>query len=60
MILGGRVLTLSFTYRRNRAGERTLPCGTLSFSLISAERSIKLHSGCCVVEKAADPSVHLT
>ena len=24
--LGGRVLTMSFTYRRNRVGERTLPC----------------------------------
>ena len=33
--LGGRVLTLSFTYRRNRVGERTLPCGTPSLSLIT-------------------------
>ena len=33
--LGGRVLTMSFTYRRNRVGERTLPCGTPSFSLSS-------------------------
>ena len=33
--LGGRVLTMSFTYRKNRIGERTLPCGTPSFSLIS-------------------------
>ena len=33
--LGGRVLTMSFTYRRNRVGERTLPCGTPSLSLIS-------------------------
>ena len=33
--LGGRVLTMSFTYRRNRVSERTLPCGTLSFSLVS-------------------------
>ena len=33
--LDGRVLTMSFTYRRNRAGERTLPCGTPSLSMIS-------------------------
>ena len=33
--LGGRVLTISFTYRRNRVGERTLPCGTPSLTLIS-------------------------
>ena len=26
--LGGRVLTMSFTYRRNRARESTLPCET--------------------------------
>ena len=33
--LGGRVLTMSFSYRRNRVGERTLLCGTPSLSLIS-------------------------
>ena len=42
--LGGRVLTMSFTHRRNRAGERTLPCGIPSLNLISAEQSITLHS----------------
>ena len=26
--LSGRVLTMSFTHKRNRVGERTLPCGT--------------------------------
>ena len=38
MTVGGRVLTLSFTYRRNGVGERTLPCGTPSLSLISLLR----------------------
>ena len=33
--LGGRVLTMSFTYRRNSVGERTLLCWTPSLSLIS-------------------------
>ena len=33
--LGGRVLTTPFTYRRNRVGERTLPCRTPPLSLIS-------------------------
>ena len=32
--VGGRVLTVSFTYR-SRVVERTLPCGTPSLSLIS-------------------------
>ena len=54
--LGETVLTMSFTYRRNRVGKMTLPCGTPSLSSLSAKRSIKLHSGRSVVEKA----VHLT
>ena len=35
LTLGGRMLIMSFTYRRNRVGEKTLPCGTHSLSLIS-------------------------
>ena len=57
MILDGRMLTMSFTYRGNRVGERTLPCETPSLTLISAEQSIKLHSGHSAVEKTADRSV---
>ena len=59
--LGGRVLTMSFTYVRNRVGERTLPFGTPLLSLITLlSDASKLHSGHSEVKKAADPSVHLT
>ena len=57
---GGRVLTVSFMYRRNRVGKRTLHCRTPSLSLISLLRDPSFRSGCSVVQTSADPSVNLT
>ena len=58
--LGGRVLTISFTYRRDRVGERTLPCRTPSLSLISLLSDPSSFTLATLVKKGADPLVHLT